>query len=73
MKSLPGFAVNRVGSAPRAELFQFDTTGRVLLVLDRGVIAALAFGASEQDVDAHGFTPRFPSQHQRRRYDHLRG
>ena len=73
MKSLPGFAVNRVGSAPGAELFQFDTTGRVLLVLDRGVIAALAFGASEQDVDALGFTPRFPSQHQRRRYDHLRG
>ena len=35
MKSLPGFAVNRVGSAPGAELFQFDTTGRVLLVLDR--------------------------------------
>ena len=47
MKSLPGFAVNRVGSAPGAELFQFDTTGRVLLVLDREVVALLALAAPE--------------------------
>ena len=49
MKSLPGFAVNRVGSSPGAELLQFDTSGRGLHVLDRGVIAAHTLGASEQD------------------------
>ena len=56
MKSLPGFAVNRVGSAPGAELFQFDTTGRVLLVLDRGVIAALALRARQSDQRTHEFS-----------------
>lgn len=53
MKSLPGFTVKRVFPVPGAVLLQLHSAGGVLLVLDRGVIAPLALGAGEQNVDAH--------------------
>ena len=65
--------MNCVSPAPGAVLLQFYTTGRVLLVLFRGVIATLALSAGEQNVDTHAVTPRFPSQHRHQRYGHLRG
>ncbi len=51
--------MSRVGSAPGAVLLQLDAGGGVLLVLDRGVVATLALGAGEQNVDAHGLLHNF--------------
>jgi hypothetical protein len=39
--------------APAAEFLQLQTLGRLLLVLGRDVIPALAFGARQGDVVSH--------------------
>ena len=48
--------MQRVLLVPRAIFFNFKTTGRVFLVLPSRVIATLALGAGENDIDAHNIT-----------------
>ena len=72
-EALLRFAMSRMFLVPGAVLHDLKTTGSVLLVLNRGVVAALAFRASEQDVHAHGITPGFRSPRRSRRYGRLRG
>ena len=72
-EALLRFAMSRMFLVPGAILLDFKTTGSVLLVLNRGVVAALALSAGEQDIHAHGITPRFQSPRRNRRCGRLRG
>ena len=49
-EALLGFAMSRMLLVPGTILLDFKTTGSVLLVLHRGVVATLALSAGEQDI-----------------------
>ena len=72
-EALLGFAMSRMLLVPGTILLDFKTTSGVLLVLNRGVVATLALGASEQNVHAHGTTPRFRSPRRNPRCGRPRG
>ena len=72
-EALLGFAMSRMLLVPGTILLDFKTTRSVLLVLHRGVVATLALSAGEQDIHAHGITPRFRSRRRNPRYGRLRG
>ena len=65
--------MHSVLTAPLAILVKLKTVGVVLLVLLGRVVAALALGAGEQDIDAHGITPGFQSQRRNQRCGRPRG
>ena len=50
---LAGFLVQRVLAAEAAVLVHFQSVGIVLLVLHGVVVALLAFGTSQSDLDSH--------------------